>query len=170
MTQSLHDSFVFEAFVGDAFVQREAPTAHEIVVTLKRADAWHEASIHPKDGAQFPRLLISFHGNRGFVVQCFEDEQAWSDFLVLSNGFSLPQVEMELGGQALERWPRELFVPEGTVVEALEAFLNSGKQKPELQWVRIDRFPREVVWDSRESRKAWERSRQAQVLRKQDDG
>jgi len=31
-----------------------------------------------------------------------------SDFLVTSRHFPTPSIEVELGGQALERWPRDL--------------------------------------------------------------
>ena len=50
------------------------------------------------------------------------------------------------GGQAQERWPRELFVDRAVVLEALEFFLQTGKQKETLHWVRSDAFPRETVW------------------------
>lgn len=43
---------------------------------------------------------------------------------------SAPAVEIELGGQALERWPAEMFVSERTAEEALQFFLASGTEKP----------------------------------------
>jgi hypothetical protein len=65
---------------------------------------------------------------------------------------------VELGGQALERWPRELFVSMALATQALDHFLNFGKQDLALEWVRIDAFPRETIWEDREGREAWERA------------
>lgn len=78
-----------------------------------------------------------------------------------SQHFSSPSIEMELGGQVLERWPRELFVSAERATQALSHFLEFGKQDPTLEWVRIDTFPREIVWEGREGREAWERANRA---------
>jgi hypothetical protein len=77
---------------------------------------------------------------------------------VTSGQFSTPSVQVELGGQALERWPRELFVSAEYASHALNHFLDHGKQESALEWVRIDRFPRETLWEGREQRLAWERA------------
>ena len=69
-----------------------------------------------------------------------------------------PMIEINLGGQTLERWPAELFVSEELAHRALECFLASGKQDPALHWIRIDAFPRETVWEGRKGREAWERA------------
>jgi hypothetical protein len=61
-------------------------------------------------------------------------------------------------GQALERWPRELFVSAEHATHALNHFLEHGKQDPALEWIRIDSFPREALWEGREHRLAWERA------------
>lgn len=158
MTPSLRDSFELSVLTGDEVVEKEPPPAAAILAMLRRGEAWGEACIYPK-ADQFPRATVSFHEGHGFVVQCYEDEQSWSDFLVAAAPMSPPQVEIELGGQALERWPPELFVPEGLATEAVQWFLDSGTQKPTLGWVRIDRFPREIVWQGRQEREHWERSR-----------
>jgi len=81
-----------------------------------------------------------------------------SDFLAVGDQFSTPSVETELGGQALERWPPELFVSAEHATQALKYLLEHGKQDPALKWVRIDRFPRETLWEGREQRQAWERT------------
>jgi hypothetical protein len=65
---------------------------------------------------------------------------------------------MELGGQALELWPCELFVSAEHATHALNHFLEHGKQDPALEWVRIDGFPRETLWEGREQRLGWERA------------
>ena len=118
------------------------------------------ASLAPAE-AQFPLLHIDWHEGRGFVIQCYENEDSRSDFLVTGPQCGLPAVEIELGGQALERWPPELFVPEEVAHRAVEYFVRSGKQDPALRWVRIDEFPRETIWEGREGREAWERASQS---------
>ena len=39
-----------------------------------------------------------------------------------------------------------------------ELLLEHGKQDPALEWVRIDAFPRETLWEGRAEREAWERA------------
>ena len=124
-----------------------------IFARLQSGPAWDVASIEPVDD-QFPRLHIEWHGGNGFVIQCYEDENSWSDFLLAGPGFGPPAVEINLGGQALERWPQELFVPAGLAHRAVEYFLNCGKQDPALHWARIDAFPRETIWEGRKGREA----------------
>ena len=136
------------------------PSASELLTQVQSRPVWDGASISPED-AQFPLVHVDWHEGHGFVLQCYEDEESWSDFLVTSQHFSPPSIEVELGGQALERWPGELFVSAERATQALNHFLESGKQEPTLAWIRIDRFPRETVWDGREGREAWERANRA---------
>ena len=75
-----------------------------------------------------------------------------------SRDLSTPSVEMELGGQAFERWPRELFVSPERAAQALSHFLDYGTHDPALEWIRIEDFPRETLWEGREQRLAWERA------------
>jgi len=134
------------------------PSVAELLTGVQSRPVWHGASISPVD-AQFPFVHIDGHEGHGFVLQCYcEDEESWSYFLVTSQHCSSPSIEMELGGQALERWPRELFVSAERATQALNHFLESGKQDPTLAWIRIDSFPRETVWEAREGREAWERA------------
>jgi hypothetical protein len=107
---------------------------------------------------QFPRADVEWHQGHGFVIQCFEDERSLGYFLVRGAEMSPPAVEINLGRQALERWPSELFVPEPLAHHALERFLDSGRQDPAFHWVRTDGFPRETVWEGRAGREAWERA------------
>jgi hypothetical protein len=79
---------------------------------------------------------------------------------VYSPRLGSPTVEINLGGQALERWPPELFVSEQLAYQAVDHFLNSGKQDPALHWIRIDAFPRSTIWEGRAGREAWERAKQ----------
>ncbi len=129
----------------------------KILARVQSGPVWDVASIAPVDES-FPRLHIEWHGGNGFVIQCYEDEYSWSDFLLACPRCGPPAVEINLGGQALERWPQELFVPENLAYRAVEYFLNSGKQDPALHWVRIDAFPRETIWEGCEGREAWERA------------
>ena len=52
------------------------------------------------------------------------------------------------------RWPRQLFVAPGLGAEALDYFLETGKQKDTLHWNRTDAFPRETVWKGRAGHEA----------------
>lgn len=75
--------------------------------------------------------------------------------------FSAPCVEINLAGQVLERWPRELFVSEDLTKEALEYFIDRGELKPSLCWVGTGEFPRETIWKGREEREVRERNNRA---------
>jgi hypothetical protein len=144
-----------------SFIMSETPTpirsVLELLTQVQSRPVWDGASISP-EGAQVPLVHVDWHEGHGFVLQCYEDEESWSDFLVTSQDFSAPSIEVELGGQALERWPRELFASAELATQALNHFLDSGKQDPALEWIRIDTFPRETVWESSEGREAWERA------------
>lgn len=132
------------------------PSVSDILARLQSGPVWDVASIVPADD-QFPLLHVEWHEGKGFVIQCYEGEYSWSDFLLIGPRCGPPRVEINLGGQALERWPSELFVPEELTRQALDYFLASGKQDSALHWVRIDAFPRETIWEGREGREAWER-------------
>lgn len=132
-------------------------SAQALLADVQTRPVWDGASIAPVD-ADYPRVHLDWHDGHGFVVQCYEDKESWSDFLVTSGQFSTPSIEMELGGQALERWPRELFVSVEHATQALNYFLAHGRRDPALEWVRIDAFPREVLWEGREQKGAWERT------------
>jgi hypothetical protein len=92
-------------------------------------------------------------------LHCFEDGESWGDFLVTGLAFSTPTIEINLGGQALERWPPELFISEQIAEGALSFSLKFGKQEPMRQWTKGDGFPRETVWEGREQGEAWERAK-----------
>jgi hypothetical protein len=133
------------------------PPTSELLARLRSAAFWDEASIHPAD-SDFPRVHISWHQAAGFNVHCYENEESFGHFLVTDFEFSPPSIEINLGGQALERWPHQLFVSEDLVTEALGHFLNLGELKPSLSWIRTGQFPRETIWEGREEREAWERT------------
>ncbi len=133
------------------------PAASEILARVRASWPWDEASIVPEQG-QFPRIHIAWREDHGFIIHCFEDGESWGDFLVTDLAFSTPAVEINLGGQALERWPAQLFVSERIAKEALEFFLSFGRRNPVQRWIRTDAFPRETVWEGRQQREAWERT------------
>ncbi len=138
MTQPPREPFQLSAVIGDRLVETKAPPAVQLLGMVRRGEIWQEASIYPTT-AEYPRASISFREPHGFVLQCDEDESCVSDFLARADDLSDPHIDIELGGQALEGWPPELFVSEALATEALEWFLGSGKQKPDLRWVRIVR-------------------------------
>jgi len=144
-----------------SFISRDAPTAvpsaSEVLARVRSAAPWDEASICPAQ-KDFPRLHVTWHDSGGFIVHCFEDEQSLGQFLVNSRDFSPPTVEINLGGQALEQWPRELFVSEALAAGSLDYFLHHGKRKPSLCWTETAKFPRETIWEGREERETWERT------------
>ena len=102
------------------------PSVSEILARLQSGPVWDVASIAPAD-EQFPLLHVEWREGHGFVIQCYEDEYSWSDFLLVRSRCGSPTVEINLGGQALERWPPELFVSEKLAHQALEYFLASGR-------------------------------------------
>lgn len=154
MTSSFRYSMM--AGPGDVPVQ----DASELIDTVRRAAFWDELSLAP-EGEQFPRVGLSWHEGHGLVVHCFQDEASWGFFLVESPSFSAPEVDIVLGGQVQEKWPRQLFVSPELAREALDFFLQTGKQTPTLHWVETGSIPRETVWEGREGREAWLKSRRS---------
>ena len=114
-----------------SFVTEEAvvpiPPVSEILARLRSGPVWDGASIAPAED-QFPRVQVGWHEDHGFVIQCYEDAEAWSDFLLTAVRCGPPAIEINLGGQALERWPSELFVPEDLAHQALDCFLAGGSK------------------------------------------
>lgn len=103
-----------------------SPSVSAILARVQSGPAWDGASLAPAE-EPFPLLHIEWHVGKGFVVQCYEDEQSWSDFLQVGSRCGPPAVEINLGGQVLERWPSELFVPEELARQAVDCFLAFGR-------------------------------------------
>jgi hypothetical protein len=131
------------SLITEALPGYPASKAAELLATVRRAAAWDVLSILPCH-EDFPRAYVSWHEGHGFVVQCFEDDRSWGHFLARDEPMSPPDVELALGGQAREVWPRQLFVDAALAADALEHFLLSGRQKTSLRWVRGDAFARDV--------------------------
>lgn len=136
------------------------PAGAELIEIVCRRPAWDEITITREDDAQFPRASLSWHEGHGLVLHCFENELSWGFFLAESDAMSEPEVDIVLGGQAQERWPRELFVESDLGAQALDYFLVTGRQKGTLHWIRTDAFPRKTVWEGRAGREAWEQRQQ----------
>jgi hypothetical protein len=131
-----------------------ARNASELLDVAQRCAVWDDVIIEA-DADEGSRATVSWHAGHGFVVHCFEDAVSLGFFLAESLSFSAPAVDIVLGGQVQERWPRELFVSPDLAREALDFFLEAGKQKPTMHWVRTGGIPRETVWEGREGREAW---------------
>jgi hypothetical protein len=151
-------TFLYSTLSGPKNVP--AQHASELLGIARELPGWDALIISAETG-DYPRLHITWHDGHGFVVQCFEDGESWGFFLATATSFSSPEIEIEMGGLALEKWPRQLFVDSDRAVEALEFFIETGKQSGTQHWVRTDAFPREIVWETREGREAWERRRRS---------
>jgi hypothetical protein len=95
------------------------PSGSGLIEIVRRRQVWDELTITWEDNAQFPRASLSWHEGHGLVLHCFEDELSWGFFLAESAALSQPDVDIVLGGQVQERWPRQLFVDPSLSVEAL---------------------------------------------------
>lgn len=150
--------FRLSAIVGDQYPEMEVPPVDELLARLQAGEMSGEAVIYPASG-DFPRAMIDWHPGHGFVLLCFDSEGSRGYFLTRGQVTSGPSVQIVLGGQAMEMWPLELFVPEELAADGLRFFLDTGQRKPGLGWARADEFPREVVWEGRAARNAWEERR-----------
>ena len=72
----------------------------KILARVQSGPVWDVASIAPVDES-FPRLHIEWHGGNGFVIQCYEDEHSWSDFLLAAPVMGLPRLKSTLGDRHL---------------------------------------------------------------------
>lgn len=144
--------FHYSTLAGDE--NAPARNASELLDVAQRCAVWDDVIIEA-DADEGSRANVSWHTGHGFVVHCFEDAASLGFFLAESLSFSAPAVDIVLGGQVQERWPRELFVSPDLAREAIDFFLEAGKQKPTLHWVRTGGIPRETVWEGREGREAW---------------
>jgi hypothetical protein len=105
-----------------------APAASELIEIVRHRPVWDEITI-AKEDAQFPRAGLSWHEGHGLVLHCFEDEMSWGFFLAEPGSLTSPEVDIVLGGQVQERWPRQLFVDPSLGVEALDYFLETAGRR-----------------------------------------
>jgi len=130
---------------------------HQLLQQLEAGEAF-ELSVHSVDELiQYPIMHIDWHKAAGFVVMAFENPESEGFYPITGTTTGKPEVQIELGGQALERWPRELFVPRETAAAVFETFLRTGRQDPSVTWIANDAFAREVLWETEAQRRAWER-------------
>jgi len=146
--------FRVSAVVGDQYSEMELPSVAELLAQLQSGEISGEAVIYPATG-DFPRALIDWHTGHGFVLLCFDSDVSRGHFVTRGPVTSQPSVPIILGGQAMEKWPAELFVPEDLAADGLQFFVDTGRRKPALEWTRIDGFSREVVWEGSTGRSAW---------------
>lgn len=140
------------------FVDHEAADAVRLLPRLASGEAF-ELTIGPQDEMhQFPRMHVDWQSD-GYVVMCFEDEQSVGFYPATERHVGPPEVEIELGGQALEKWPRQMFLSLAIAERAVSTFVATGEQDSSLAWVANDAFPRETVWEGRLQRLAWEANR-----------
>ena len=59
-------------------------------------------SIVVAENQDYPRVHVWWHDGHGFVVHCFKDGESVGFFLAAATSFSSPEIEIEMGGQALE--------------------------------------------------------------------
>lgn len=144
-TTPAETQWIAELWCGAEFLEETATSAEVVVAAVERASIGGVV-VHPQD-QDFPRFHLDRLAPFGYIVQAWEDEASWSDFLVTAVEFGPPSVEVELGGQGVELWPSQLLVGRGLVESALGYFLKSGKLLRELSWVRIDQFPRRDISD-----------------------
>ena len=141
------------------FVEHEASAAADLLGALA-TDRAFELTIAPQDEMHdYPRMHVFWQVD-GYVVMCFEDEKSIGLYPTTDANMGSPEVPIQLGGQALEKWPRQMFVTRSIAERAVNHFVRTGKQNTLLTWVANDAFPREVLWETRAQRLAWESSHQ----------
>ena len=145
-----HLSFVS----GDGHQVASAPDL--LISEVKSRRYWDTAVIEPSQG-NFRASTLSSTRATVLWSSASRDEASWDWFLVSGSTFGPSAVEINLGGQVLERWPDELFVSDALALRAIAHFLESGQQDPRQPWVRIDTFPRTTIWEGRQGRETWEK-------------
>tara|TARA_R110002096_G_scaffold57426_3_gene145626 strand:- start:2605 stop:3111 length:507 start_codon:yes stop_codon:yes gene_type:complete len=138
--------------------EQPVPAVSRLLSAVRQAPAWDDVAIFPEGGV-FPRMHLSWKEADGFNIHYFADETSSGEFLTDDAEISYPEVEINLGGQALELWPKQLFITQAHAARAVEFFLESGKRLPAQRWVETGGFPRQVIWEGREQREAWEHAR-----------
>jgi hypothetical protein len=138
------DSVAPEFRVSAVDLKPTTISADALLARVSDPEHWPEASVHPPD-ADFPRLGIEFHPGVGYSILCHEDERALGSLAAMQTATTAPEVPVNLGGQVVERWPPELFLPEAAAATILKHFLDTGRQHPSFAWVRLDQFERELL-------------------------
>lgn len=108
--------FRLSAIIGDSYHELSMPPVDDLLAKLRTGEVSGEAVIYPL-GADFPRVMIDWHPGNGFILLCFDGEASRGDFLIRTPVTSTPSVPIVLGGQAMEKWPPELFVPTELVAD-----------------------------------------------------
>ncbi len=106
MTEHMKSRFMV---FGVNFDQPVRLLACKLLSHLRDRSNWPEASVHPSEG-QYPFLNIEFHDRAGFSILIFPSPRAIGRLAASRSRLSAPSVLVCLGGQVIERWPRELFL------------------------------------------------------------
>ena len=125
-------------------------SAAQVLAHLSAASNWPEGAVSPLTTrhpaiAEYPFMSLQFHGAAGFSLHIFPSEKSSSLFADTKSRLSAPTVYVCLGGQVIEKWPRELFLPHETALAVLEQFMATRRRSSSCTWVRLDRFPRVTV-------------------------
>src|ERR1044071_4414007 len=100
---------------------------HQLLSQLEAGEVF-ELSVHSVDKLiQYPIMHIDWHRGAGFVVMVFENPESDGFYPITGTKTGKPRVQIELGGQALEKGPRELFVPRETAAAVFEMFIRTGR-------------------------------------------
>jgi hypothetical protein len=95
---------------------------------------------------QYPCMSIGWHREgQGYVVQCSETAYSGSCLLATSRKLSEPEIYIEFDGQGQELWPKQLYASYEAVLQAIDHFLATGLQNPQLAWIGLGDFPRRPV-------------------------
>lgn len=119
-------------------------SAAELLERISTPGYWHEATVHPAD-SEFPRLGIEHHRRAGYSILCHQDESSIGFLAALRRPLSALTIAVNLGGQVIERWPPELFLPADAALDIAEHFFATGRQHSGFTWARINRFTRQHV-------------------------
>jgi hypothetical protein len=125
-------------------------SAAQVLAHLSVAANWPEGAVSPPHTrhpaiAEYPLLRIEFHGAAGFSLHIFPNEKSPSFFAATKSTLSAPSIYVCLGGQVIEKWPSELFLPRELALAVLNEFMTTQLRPSSCAWVRLDHFPRHTV-------------------------
>lgn len=64
---------LFKATFVSSDTDLAVPSVSQFLSKVRSSPSWDETAIVPEDG-DFPRMHVSWLGNSGFTIHCFEDE------------------------------------------------------------------------------------------------
>src|ERR1043166_8853088 len=147
---SVEPALEISALANGGFKEFPADPArvHQLLSQLEAGEVIELSVRSPDKLVQYPIMHIDWHASAGFVVMVFESPESDGFYPIIGTSTCNPEIQIELGGQAIEKWPRELFVPRETAAAFFETFLKTGRQDSSFTWVANDVFAREIIWES----------------------